>query len=71
MSADNKTEGSSPQKPLRLMPGVIIVSLQLFFRFVIPDIMPGDTALIAGVFAGILGGWLSPYGGFSSAVLQG
>ena len=56
MSADNKTEGSSPQKPLRLMPGVIIVSLQLFFRFVIPDIMPGDTALIAGVFAGILGG---------------
>ena len=57
MNADEKTAGPSPQKPLRLLPGVIIVSLQLFVRFVIPNVVPGDNTLIAGVFGGILGGF--------------
>jgi outer membrane protein assembly factor BamB len=57
MKADEKSSGPSRQKPLRLWPGVIIVSFQFFFRFVIPFFVSSDTALITGVFAGILGGF--------------
>ncbi|MFC1555402.1 PQQ-binding-like beta-propeller repeat protein, partial [candidate division KSB1 bacterium] len=44
------------QKLLRLWPGVVIVMLQWLVRFVIPNIIPGDTATMTGVFGGLLGG---------------
>jgi len=44
------------QYSLRLLPGVIIVALQWLIRFGIPVIIPTNNALMAGVFAGILGG---------------
>jgi outer membrane protein assembly factor BamB len=45
-----------PQKSLRLLPGVLIVALQWLIRFGIPSVLPGDGALMMGVFGGILGG---------------
>ena len=48
------TTKNLPQKPLRVMPAVIIVSIQMFIRFAIPPLIP--EALIYCVFAGILGG---------------
>ena len=58
MNSEKVALSSDParQKSLRLLPGVIIVALQWFIRFVIPSILPGDGALTAGVFGGILGG---------------
>lgn len=42
------------QKPLRLLPGIIIVILQWLIRFVIPVFMPGAIAI--GIFGGLIGG---------------
>jgi outer membrane protein assembly factor BamB len=44
------------QKPLRLLPGVVIVVLQWLVRFAIPNVFQGDEALQIGVFGGIIGG---------------
>jgi outer membrane protein assembly factor BamB len=44
----------SPEAPLRLWPGVVIVALQWLARFVIPTFAPGF--LLYGVMAGMAGG---------------
>ncbi|NVO19835.1 MAG: PQQ-binding-like beta-propeller repeat protein [Bacteroidetes bacterium] len=49
-----KSGESKLQKPLRLLPGIIIVALQWVIRFVIPMIAPHF--LIYSIFAGLLGG---------------
>ena len=43
----------TPQKPLRLWPGVVIVVLQLLGLFVLPAVAPGAT--IYGMMAGAIG----------------
>ncbi len=50
------SNGPTQQKPLRLLPGVVIVILQWLLRFVFPMVVPGDTTLMIGVFGGMLGG---------------
>jgi outer membrane protein assembly factor BamB len=50
------SSGSISGKPIRLLPGVIIVIVQWLIRFGIPLVVPGDEAIMIGVFAGILGG---------------
>lgn len=45
-----------PQKALRWWPGIIIVSIQWFGRFIIPMVIPSDLAMQIGVFIGLLGG---------------
>lgn len=42
------------RKPLRILPGIIIVIIQLFLRYVLPLFVPGAVAI--GLFGGILGG---------------
>jgi hypothetical protein len=44
------------QKPLRLLPGVVIVMLQWLFWFVIPIVVSDPIALVIGFFGGLLGG---------------
>ena len=44
---------NSVRKPLRLWPGVVIVTLQLLLRFAVPVVFPG--ALFIGVMAGPAG----------------
>jgi outer membrane protein assembly factor BamB len=44
----------TPQKPLRLWPGVLIVLLQWLGRFVVPAVVP--EAQLFGVIGGVLGG---------------
>ena len=56
MNTFKQVSGSDQQKPQRLLPGIVIVMLQWLFRFVIPNIVPGDMALMIGVFIGLLGG---------------
>lgn len=47
---------ATPKKSLRLWPGLVAVILQWLLRFVVPKIIPGDMAMLIGVFAGMLGG---------------
>ena len=47
---------STERKPLRLWPGVVIVVLQWLLWLVIPWVVPGDDAMMLGVFGGFLGG---------------
>ncbi|MFH0761032.1 MAG: PQQ-binding-like beta-propeller repeat protein [Bacteroidota bacterium] len=54
---NKKNADSAQRKPLRLWPGVVIVSLQWLVRYGIPVIAPGDTANQMGVFGGLLGGF--------------
>src|SRR5579872_5099124 len=49
-----QTDTPTPQKPLRLWPGVVIVILQWMIRFVLPVVVP-DTMLFA-VLGGMVGG---------------
>jgi outer membrane protein assembly factor BamB len=51
---------SIQQKPLRLWPGVVIVILQWFVRFVFPAIASGalSDTMVIGVFGGLIGGLL-------------
>lgn len=49
-----QTDGKTPQKPLRLWPGVVAVVLQLLVRFVVPIVVPGAT--IFAVLGGLAGG---------------
>src|SRR4029453_8641489 len=49
-------DSATPRRPLRLWPGVAIVSIQLVLQFVVPAIFPD--ALIYGVLGGALGGVL-------------
>jgi outer membrane protein assembly factor BamB len=44
------------RKPLRLLPGIVIVTLQWLIRFGLPAVMPGDMSVMIAVFAGVLGG---------------
>jgi outer membrane protein assembly factor BamB len=56
MNANKRTAESIQQKPLRLWPGVVIVTLQWLARFVVPIFVSGDIVTQLGVFAGLLGG---------------
>lgn len=58
MNTETKELSKEPTglKPLRLLPGVIIVILQWLLRFGIPSVTPNNTALMVGVFSGVLGG---------------
>lgn len=44
------------QKPLRLLPGIIIVVVQWLLRYALTAAVPDDRAMMLGVFAGLLGG---------------
>ncbi len=50
------TAERTPQKPLRLWPGVVAVTLQLLLRFAVPLIWPD--ALVISVFGGVAGAFL-------------
>src|SRR5882724_8329172 len=49
-----QTDEPTPQKPLRLWPGVVAVVLQWLIRFGVPIVVP--EALIYGIFGGLVGG---------------
>ncbi len=49
-----QTDEPTPQKPLRLWPGVVVVVLQWLVRFVVPIVVP--EALFFGVIGGLVGG---------------
>jgi outer membrane protein assembly factor BamB len=51
-----RDSSASRQKPLRLLPGVIIVVIQWIVRFVLPALFPEDLNTQIGVFAALLGG---------------
>jgi len=55
-NSDNKNIEPAQLRELRLLPGIVIVTIQWLIRFIIPEIFPADSALMAGVFAGIVGG---------------
>jgi outer membrane protein assembly factor BamB len=56
MNTDKNITGSIQQKPLRLWPGVVIVTLQWLLRFVIPALVP--SAIAIGLFGGVICGLL-------------
>jgi outer membrane protein assembly factor BamB len=43
-------------KPLRLLPGIIVVALQWLLWLVVPAVAPGMDTLALGIFGGLLGG---------------
>src|SRR3989442_15888606 len=49
-----QTDEVTPQKPLRLWPGVVAVVLQWLIRFVVPVVVPG--AIAVGMIGELLGG---------------
>lgn len=51
---NQETKESNRQPPLRLWPGVVIVSIQWLSRFVVPIVVPEATPY--GVIAGLVGG---------------
>jgi len=53
---DNLNSGPSQQKPLRLWPAIVIVTLQWVIRFGLPAVVHTDMAMNIGVFAGLIGG---------------
>ena len=44
------------RRPLRLLPGIIIIVIQWLIRFGLPEVLPGDMPVMIAVFAGVLGG---------------
>jgi hypothetical protein len=38
------------------LPGIVVVALQWLLWYVVPALVPGNDALMVGVFAGLLGG---------------
>ena len=51
-----QTNGPTPQKPLRLWPGVAAVVLQWLLRFGLKMVVPGFTGFEFGILGGLLGG---------------
>jgi outer membrane protein assembly factor BamB len=49
-----QSSGETPRKPLRLWPGVVIATLVLLLRFVVPLVMPDE--LFVAVLSGPVGG---------------
>lgn len=49
------TDEPTPQKPLRLWPGVVAVALQWLVRFVVPIVVPdaGGIAILGGLAGGL------------------
>ena len=56
METNKKSTQPTQLKPLRLWPGVVIVILQWFIRFVIPGFVYADMVTQIGVFGGLLSG---------------
>ncbi|HEX2970404.1 MAG TPA: PQQ-binding-like beta-propeller repeat protein [Bacteroidales bacterium] len=52
------SSGKGSRKSLRILPGIIIVILQWLLWFVLPLVIPDQTATAAGVFGGLVGGLL-------------
>src|SRR3990172_5836688 len=50
----SQSKETTPRKPLRVWPGVVIVILQLVGRYVVPVFKP--EALFVGVMGGVVGG---------------
>ena len=50
------SDASNQQKPLRLLPGIIIVVLQWLLWRALPAAVPDDTVMMLGVFGGLLCG---------------
>ena len=51
-----QTNEPTPQKPLRLWPGVVAVLLQWLLRFGLKIVVPGFTGFKFGIMGGLLGG---------------
>src|ERR1035441_4268699 len=51
-----QTDQPTPQKPLRLWPGVVAVVLQWLLRFGLKMVVPGFTGFKFGILAGLFGG---------------
>jgi len=54
MNINTNAAETSQRKPLRILPGIIIIIIQLLLRFVLPVFVP--EAIAVGLFGGILGG---------------
>ncbi len=53
---DKLSDESNQQKPLRLLPGIIIVVVQWLLWRALPAAVPDDTVMMLGVFGGLLCG---------------
>ena len=56
MDTDNNAREQVQQKPVNLLPGLIIVIIQWLLRFVIPMLFNGDIITQIAVITGLLGG---------------
>ncbi|MHC4597899.1 MAG: outer membrane protein assembly factor BamB family protein [Planctomycetota bacterium] len=56
MSNPQPTGETEKRKSIRLWPGVAVVTLQWLLWLVLPSVVPGDEAIMIGVFGGLLGG---------------
>ncbi len=54
--ANVRSDEATRQRPLRLLPGVVIVALQWLARFAVPWVVPGAWALGFGISGGFVGG---------------
>jgi outer membrane protein assembly factor BamB len=54
MNTNPNVAESTQRKPLRILPGIIIIIIQLLLRYVLPIILP--EAIAVGLFGGILSG---------------
>jgi outer membrane protein assembly factor BamB len=50
------SDGAIGRRPLRLLPGIIIVIIQWLIRLGLPAVLPGDMPVMIAVFTGVLGG---------------
>lgn len=56
MNSNRKNDEPTQQKTIRLLPGIIIVTIQWICWLVIPGFSSGVTSMTIGVFGGLLGG---------------